>query len=203
MYKYNRLLALVLVFLMGANVGVILAKQTTKPVAESTPETVELIIIEPEEEVETVTYYDVPLDYGLQEFIMYLGKIYDIDPAIIVAMIERESGYDPESVGDNGNSLGLMQVQERYHADRMKELGCTNLLNPHNNIMVGVNYLIELRDKYEGDLNKALMAYNAGAAGAYENWFSKGVYNNEYSEYVVAKAQELTNGMITVEVKIF
>lgn len=67
----------------------------------------------------------------------------------------------------------------------MKNLGVDNLYNPQDNITVGIDVLAEKLGKYQ-DTEMALIAYNTGDAGAYENYFSKGIYSNSYSQAVLA-----------------
>ena len=107
------------------------------------------------------TYFDVPLSTEVQDHIFKASEYYGIDPAIIVAMCYRESTYNANLIGDNGNSYGLMQIQPRWHYRRMADLGCTDLLDPYQNITVGIDYLAELLGKY-GSIDKALTAYNKG-----------------------------------------
>ena len=139
----------------------------------------------------TYTYFDVPLDKDLQEHIFRLCEEYGIDPAIILAMCRRESNYRADAVGDSGNSKGMMQVQERYHRPRMELLDVTDLFNPYQNVAVGIDYLGELLESYDGDMSMALVAYNAGPSGAYAYWFSEGEYANDYSRAVLETAAEL------------
>ena len=107
-------------------------------------------------------YYDVPLDYELQDFITQICEEHHIDPAVVIAMIKRESGFQADAIGDGGNSLGLMQIQPYWHKARMDRLGCTDLLDPYQNVTVGVDLLAYLIDSYGGDVGKALTAYNQG-----------------------------------------
>ena len=107
--------------------------------------------------------YDVPLEAELQKHIIQTCEEYHIDPAIVLAMIWKESRYNPEAVGDGGNSFGLMQIQPYWHSGRMERLGCTDLLDPYQNVVVGINYLAESIDRYDGDVGKALVAYNQGS----------------------------------------
>lgn len=116
----------------------------------------ELVVQDP------VTVYDVPLDMDLQLHIIQTCEAYHIDPAIVVAMIYRESGFRADAVGDGGNSLGLMQVQPYWHGERMERLGCEDLLDPYQNVVVGIDYLAECIERYDGDVAKALVAYNQG-----------------------------------------
>lgn len=107
--------------------------------------------------------YAVPLDAELQLHIIQTCEEHHIDPAIVMAMIWKESRYNPEAVGDGGNSLGLMQIQPYWHGGRMERLGCTDLLDPYQNVVVGINYLAESIDRYDGDVAKGLVAYNQGS----------------------------------------
>lgn len=90
-----------------------------------------------------------------------MAKRYGLDSKIIKALIEEESGWVTSAEGDNGNSIGLMQIQERWHKDRMKRLGVTNLYDSEQNITVGCDILSELLNKY-GNYRDALSAYNSG-----------------------------------------
>lgn len=121
----------------------------------------------PSEEVVTRSYYDVPLDHDLQDHIFYLCEMYDVDPKIVIAMIRKESTYNSQCIGDNGNSYGLMQIQPMWHQKRMNELGCVDLLNPYQNVQVGIDYLAEMLE-WGGSIEWALMAYNAGPSYAWE-----------------------------------
>lgn len=150
------------------------------------PETV--IVTEPAEEV---TFYDVPLSEELQLHIFAECEKHNIAPAIVIAMIERESDFDASDIGDNGNSFGLMQIQPKWHQGRMDRLGCTDLLNPFENVTVGIDYLAELKSE-NSDLYWCLMAYNAGRSKA-TKWMDQGIYSN-YAKCVVERASELENG---------
>ena len=81
-------------------------------------------------------FYPVPLDADLQAFIINECSAYDIDPALVMAVIDRESEFRADAVGDNCNSFGLMQIQKRWHEDRMERLGCDDLMNPYQNVTV-------------------------------------------------------------------
>ena len=142
----------------------------------------------------TYTYFDVPLDKDLQEHIFRLCEEYGIDPAIILAMCRRESNYRFDAAGDSGNSKGVMQIQERWHKARMERLDVTDLFNPYQNVAVGIDYLGELLESYDGDMSMALVAYNAGPSGAYTYWFSQGEYANDYSRAVLETADALNAG---------
>lgn len=90
-----------------------------------------------------------------------MAKRYGLNPDIIKALIEEESGWLSSAEGDDGESIGLMQIQERWHKKRMKRLGVTNLYDSEQNITVGCDILSELLNKY-GNYKDALSVYNSG-----------------------------------------
>ena len=160
------------------------------------------IPIEEEETREAIAFYPVPIDHDLQAYIIHTCEEYHIDPSIIVAMIDRESSFRSDAIGDSGESVGLMQVKERFHSDRMERLGVFDLLNPYQNVTVGIDYLAELHERYEGDIEMALMAFNAGPSGAHKHYFSKGIYSSDYSKYVLETSKALKEGLEDVYFRI-
>ena len=149
------------------------------------------VIIEPTETAETepleteppIVLYDVPLDVELQLHIIEEADKHGIDPAIVMAMAYTESTYKTDAVGDGGKSMGLLQIQPRWHSARMDKLGCTDLLDPYQNVVVGIDYLCDLLSKY-GDIGEALTAYNRGS------------YNGtvtQYAKTILAHAEKLNN----------
>ncbi len=86
-----------------------------------------------------------------------LGEEYDISPEFIQAICFTESRFKPDAKG--GQCIGMMQIFERYHRDRMKRLGVTNLYDMRGNMLVGVDFLSELFDRY-GDAPVVLAAYH-------------------------------------------
>ena len=119
---------------------------------------------EPVDITEQAPLYDVPLSADLQEHIRQLCDDYGVDMPLVLAIIGQESNYRSDAVGDNGNSLGLMQIQPRWHQARMDDLGVTDLLDPYQNVTVGIDLLAELIET--GGTRWAIMAYNAGAETA-------------------------------------
>ena len=167
------------------------------PEPEPIPDDVVTVIHIPieEENKEAIAFYPVPIDHDLQAFIIHTCEEYHIDPAIIVAMIDRESSFKADAIGDSGESVGLMQVKERWHSDRMERLGVFDLFNPYQNVTVGIDYLAELHDRYDGNIEMALMAFNAGPSGAHKHYFSKGIFSSDYSKYVLEMSEALKEGL--------
>ena len=138
--------------------------------------------------VPEVVYFDVPLDEALQEHIIATCEEYGVEPELIVGMIYKESTYNIEAIGDGGNSYGLMQIQPKWHKDRMSKLSCEDLLDPYQNVTVGVDLISELLDQ-RGSVEWALMAYNGGPS--YANDMVKAGKVSEYVEIVLGKMDEL------------
>lgn len=144
-------------------------------------------------EVETVaepTYKlcDIPLDEELQIWVFDYCKDKHISPYLIFAMCERESQYKADAVGDSGNSLGIMQIQPKWHEWRMDKLGCTDLMDARQNMMVGIDILMDLYSKCN-DTAWVLMAYNGGEAYANRNYNAGNI--SEYARYIMTRAEEL------------
>ncbi len=87
------------------------------------------------------------------------GKQYGISPKLLKAIAKVESGEQPGIVGDDGESIGLFQIQPKWHAQRLKE--GESLLDPEVNTRIACEILTELMDKY-GTLDEVLTAYNCG-----------------------------------------
>lgn len=86
-----------------------------------------------------------------------LGAQYNICPELLQAVAFCESSYRADAV--NGDCIGIMQISEKWHKNRMKRLGVTNLLDIRQNMTVAADYLAELAEKYE-DVAVVLMVYN-------------------------------------------
>lgn len=133
-------------------------------------------------------FFDVPLEEDLQTYIFELSEEIGINPSIVIAIIEKESNYDISAVGDHGRSLGLMQIQYRWHTARMDSLGCDNLLDPYQNVTVGIDILADLFEENES-VEWVLMAYNGGHA--YANRLAEEGSVSEYASRVI----EIANGL--------
>jgi soluble lytic murein transglycosylase-like protein len=82
-----------------------------------------------------------------------------LDPALIHAVIEAESKYNPNAVSNKG-AIGLMQVMPE--TARRYGVGAKELRVPAKNIAAGAQYLADLLRLFEGNVELALAGYNAG-----------------------------------------
>ena len=148
--------------------------ERTENCTDTTPERTEYAIeAEPEEEpeneyIEEALYAsgyfreDVPLDGDTQALLRAACEETGIPYELALAVIRQETEFQ-NVVGDDGHSVGYMQVQRRWHEDRMARLGVTDLTDPYGNFRVGCDYLSELLGKYPPE--EALTAYNSGKPG--------------------------------------
>ena len=132
-------------------------------------------------------YSKVPLSASYQKWLDKKCKKYGISTNVVIGVMKVESNFNIKASGDEGRSLGLMQIQKRYHTKRMKKLGANNLLNAYDNATVGVDYLAELYKNNNKNWHKTLMAYNGGQYYANRN-VKKGIYSSKYSRKVMDKA---------------
>ncbi|HEY1342449.1 MAG TPA: lytic transglycosylase domain-containing protein [Bryobacteraceae bacterium] len=101
-----------------------------------------------------------PLSEAVVEpMIMDAARVQELQPKLLRAVIEQESGYRPCAVSRKG-AQGLMQLMPSTAED----LGVKNPFDPKLNIAGGAKFLKILLEKYRGDLARALGAYNAGPA---------------------------------------
>lgn len=95
-----------------------------------------------------------------KEMIEEVAELYGCCPELIEAICIVESEMNPEAVSSCG-AVGMMQVLPKWHKDRMKRLGVTDLTDAYSNILVGTDILMEYAEQTE-DVYQCLVAYNCG-----------------------------------------
>jgi Transglycosylase SLT domain len=100
-------------------------------------------------------FFEEEIPYG--ELIYSKALKYDVDPALVAAVIEQESRFKPRAKSPVG-ARGLMQLMPRTG----RWMGARNLYDPEQNIDAGVKYIKYLDKRFNGDLKKIVAAYNGG-----------------------------------------
>jgi soluble lytic murein transglycosylase-like protein len=93
----------------------------------------------------------------IEQMIREVSDRYRVDPALVRAVIQTESNWNSTAISRKG-ARGLMQLVP----GTAQQLGVSNAFDPQQNLDGGVRYLHKLLERYNGDLDKALAAYNAG-----------------------------------------
>jgi len=94
---------------------------------------------------------------GAEKLVREAAERHRIDPALVRAVIETESNWNAEAVSRKG-AVGLMQLIPTT----AQRFGVNDLYSPQQNVDAGVRYLKTLLERYNGNLDLALAAYNAG-----------------------------------------
>jgi soluble lytic murein transglycosylase-like protein len=91
------------------------------------------------------------------DVIVAAARRFDVDAALVSAVIKAESDYNPRTVSHKG-ARGLMQLMPAT----AKRFGVTNSFDPEENIHAGTKYLRWLLNKFDNNADLAVAAYNAG-----------------------------------------
>jgi hypothetical protein len=100
-------------------------------------------------------FFAEEIPYG--ELIYEKARKYDVDPALVVAVIEQESRFKPGARSHVG-ARGLMQLMPRTG----RWMGARDLYNPEQNVDAGVRYIKYLDKRFNGDIKRIIAAYNGG-----------------------------------------
>ena len=152
---------------------------------------------DPVEQTDMTDVYGCKSLYGTYDFTYIVCEQNGVDYEMVFALIEQESRCRWDAEGDNGTSIGLMQVSEKWHMQRMEELGAYDLKNPYQNVLVGVNYLSEIQNDLRGTVSDedlpyyTLAVYNYGKRGAKANLWDQGVVKYTYNTKIMDRAQQL------------
>ncbi|MCH4295091.1 lytic transglycosylase domain-containing protein [Shewanella sp. 3B26] len=104
-----------------------------------------------------VNWRTIRLNRSYERDILLAAETYALEPALIRAVIHAESNFDPKAISRTG-AVGLMQLMP----GTAKDMGVRNAFLPQDNILGGSRYLSQMLERFKGNLNHALAAYNAG-----------------------------------------
>lgn len=104
-----------------------------------------------------------------------------LDPNLVASLIRQESEFNPTAIS-HANAWGLMQLLPHVGKGEAKELKMRGfvteaLLSPNINLKLGTRYFKEMTDHYNGQVEYALAAYNAGT-NRVDDWLSNGKFRD-------------------------
>jgi soluble lytic murein transglycosylase-like protein len=180
----------VLVMILMVSFASNLDSQKLKPVLDAKPVIAKVISSQPIEEEYTAAKIEPSLppvkgnkkERLFHPIIIQTAIRYQVEPALIKAIIMAESGYNPRAISKKG-AKGLMQLMP----ETAKKLNVEDIFNPQQNIDGGVRYFKTLVNQFNGDLKLALAAYNAGSKTVRQY---KGVPPFKETQYYIKKVFE-------------
>lgn len=136
----------------------------------------------------TISYDDgIPDEY--REYFDEIGAEFLICPELLESIAFHESRFIPNVT--NKNCYGLMQVNVKVHAERMKKYGYTedDMLTAYPNIKVAADLLAELFENYGDDDPIILLLYSGAGWDAVERYKENG-FITDYVDDVLTKSAE-------------
>jgi soluble lytic murein transglycosylase-like protein len=101
--------------------------------------------------------FPLPVPQTIATYIEEAAAKYHVDPNLIAAVAFRESRFKALDTSWRG-AQGVMQLMPKT----ARALGVTDVNDPRQNILAGTKYLKMMLDRFDGDLDRSLAAYNAG-----------------------------------------
>ena len=125
-------------------------------------------------------HFFYPFEY--REEVYYYSEKHQMDPYLVAAIINVESGFDPEAESPKG-ARGLMQIMPQTAKWSAEMVGANGfeehmLFEPAYNLDLGIYYFSHLQEKYNGNLTLALAAYNGGQ-GRVNRWLEEGTWDGK------------------------
>lgn len=131
--------------------------------------------------------YEIPLSPELQNSVRELADKYELSYELVLAVIMTESSGRADTVGDGGDSVGLMQIQPKWYGELIAETGLS-VDKPVENVELGIRILLGFIEENNGSLDKALKQYNSGNPDFPDNGYIEKVY--EWLDYFEEAADD-------------
>ena len=152
--------------------------------------------------------YVVALNYSHLEYkseIIKYAKERGVEPALIASVIKTESNFQKAVISSKG-AQGLMQITPDTEIWISEQLGepykPKKMLDPESNIRYGSWYIKYLIEKYDGNKNLAILAYNAGYRNV-DKWISDGKITGRFLEFQMIPYKETRNYLIKTRIHSF
>ena len=133
------------------------ATMSASPLAAAKPSRSTLPELIPGVSVQMSNFIPIRPELAYEHLIQEAAQVYDLDPALIRAVMRTESAFNAAAVSPVG-AMGLMQLMP----DLAEEMGVVDPFDPRENIMGGAKYLRQLLDAHKGKIDLTLASYNAG-----------------------------------------
>mgnify|MGYP005982962747 CR=1 FL=1 len=156
--------------------------ETDTVCAETQPVTECQTQVAPEQHI-----YEIPLSPELQNSVRELADQYELSYELVLAVIMTESSGRADTVGDGGDSIGLMQIQPKWYGELIAKTGLS-VDKPVENVELGIRILLGFIEENDGSLDKALKQYNSGNPDFPDNGYIEKVY--EWLDYFEEEAAD-------------
>jgi soluble lytic murein transglycosylase-like protein len=121
----------------------------------------------------------LPVNSTTSAIIDKAARRYGVDAALIRAVIKQESNFNPRAVSSAG-AQGMMQLMP----STARGLGVSDSFDPEQNVMAGTRFLKDMLNRYHGNLDDALAAYNWGPRHVDRHGSGSGALPRETREYL-------------------
>lgn len=136
---------------------------------------------------EIKSYYDIPLDKDLQDYIREECEAVGVDMELVLAVMQIESDFQSDIISETDDH-GLMQINSCNHEELQNKLGIDDFLDPYDSAKAGI-YMLSRLTWCENE-TQMLMCYNMGTTGAKRYW-NDGIYESSYSRKVLQAKEEI------------
>jgi soluble lytic murein transglycosylase-like protein len=178
-------------FTVVSRTEVELFQQLERAMQFSTPEESELQILH--QKAQAIADH-TPLDFETAVILVEYAEAFELNPSLILAIIETESNFNQWEVGTS-QDRGLMQIIPSTERWLAKDMGGSiglkydpeRIFDPEYNIGLAATYLAFLRDSYGDNYNRILSEYNRGPYNLKRYFERNGTYATSYSKKILSR----------------